>query len=356
MYTTMNLRKKVPAVFALVLTFCLLASLGTQSASLPQAEAAAAFAKGSDISWVPGMEAQGKVWYDKNGVKRDILRILKEDYQMNSVRIRVWVNPNMSDYGNGYMNADNAAKLAKRAKDLGLRVMLTLHYSDSWADPGQQNKPAAWKSLTFQGLMDNVWAHTVSVMNTMKSYGVTPEWVQVGNETNNGMLWDDGKASVSMKNYAWLVNTGHNAVKSVSSTTKTVVHLANGYDNATFRWNIGGLISNGAQFDVVAMSLYPTSTDWSTKNTQALANMNDMIASYGKEIMVSEVGMDYTQPAAAKSFVSDIKTKTRGLSNGKGLGVFYWEPEASPGYNGGYNKGAWGTNGRPTAALEGFLN
>ncbi|MFB5760601.1 glycoside hydrolase family 53 protein [Paenibacillus medicaginis] len=321
-----------------------------------RASAAPAFAKGTDISWVAGMEKQGYTWKDKRGVQKDVLQILRDDYQINSVRIRVWVNPNMNDYANGYMNADKAAELAARAKKLGMSVMLTLHYSDSWADPGQQNKPYAWRSFTFQQLMDAVWAHTVYVMNTMKEHGVTPDWVQIGNETNNGMLWEDGKASVNMKNYAWLVNTGHNAVKSVSSSTKTIVHLANGFDNSLFQWNIGGLVSNGAHFDIIGMSLYPSASDWSTKVTQTVSNANNMITTYGKPVMITEIGMDYNQPAAAKSFISDIKSKIRGIAGSKGLGVFYWEPEAVPGYNDGYNKGAWQADGKPTIALEGFLN
>ncbi|MFB5265822.1 arabinogalactan endo-beta-1,4-galactanase [Paenibacillus enshidis] len=318
--------------------------------------AAPAFAKGADISWVAGMEKQGYTWKDKRGVQKDVLQILRDDYQINSVRIRVWVNPNMNDYANGYMNADKAAELAARAKKLGMSIMLTLHYSDSWADPGQQNKPYAWRNFTFQQLMDAVWAHTVYVMNTMKQHGVTPDWVQIGNETNNGMLWEDGKASVNMKNYAWLVNTGHNAVKSVSSSTKTIVHLANGFDNSLFQWNIGGLVNNGANFDIIGMSLYPFASDWSTKVTQTVSNANNMIATYGKPVMITEIGMDYNEPAAAKSFISDMKSKIRGIAGGKGLGVFYWEPEAVPGYNDGYNKGAWQADGKPTIALEGFLN
>lgn len=320
-----------------------------------QVSAAPTFAKGADISWIAGMEAQGYKWKDKNGTQRDILNILKNDYQINSVRIRVFVNPS-SDYGNGYMNMDRAAALALRAKNAGMSVMLTLHYSDSWADPGKQTKPAAWKNYTFQQLMDAVWNHTVAVMNAMKSKGVTPDWVQIGNETNNGMLWEDGKASVSMKNYAWLVNTGNNAVKSISSGTMTIVHLANGYDNSLFVWNIGGLISNGATFDMIGMSLYPTASDWSTKVTQTISNANNMISRYGKPIMITEIGMDYNQPAAAKSFIADIKTKVRNISGAKGAGVFYWEPAATPGYNGGYNKGAWQADMKPTIALDGFLN
>lgn len=338
-------------VVALLLALTLL----SPAASPDRAVAAPAFAKGADISWIAGMEAQGYKWKDKNGVQRDIIDILKNDYQINSVRIRVFVNPS-SNYGNGYMNKDRAAALAQRAKNAGMSVMLTLHYSDSWADPGKQTKPAAWSGYTFQQLMDAVWNHTRDVMTAMQSKGVTPDWVQIGNETNDGMLWNDGKASVNMKNYAWLVNTGHNAVKSISSATKTIVHLANGYDNAVFVWNIGGLVANGATFDVIGMSLYPSSSDWSSKVTQTISNANNMISRYGKPIMITEIGMDYNQPSAAKSFVSDIKTKVRNISGGKGLGVFYWEPAATPGYNGGYNKGTWQADMKPTIAMEGFLN
>ena len=342
-------------VFAmLILLSSLLYPFG--SVGLGAASAAPAFAKGADISWVAGMEAQGMTWKDKKGVRRDILQILRDDYQINSVRIRVWVNPDMKDYASGYMNAEKAAELAQRAKKLGMSVMLTLHYSDSWADPGQQNKPYAWRSFTFTQLMDAVWSHTVYVMNTMKSKGVTPDWVQIGNETNNGMLWEDGKASVNMKNYAWLVNTGNNAVKSVSSSTKTIVHLANGDNGSVLNWNIGGLIDNGAQFDLIGLSLYPSPSDWQGKVDQTVTNANSLIAKYGKGIVISEIGMEYNEPAASKAFISAIKTKVRNIGGGKGTGVFYWEPAATPGYNQGYNKGAWQADGKPTSALEGFIN
>lgn len=344
------MRKKISCILAFVLSLSLLPI----HVSPESADAAPAFAKGADISWVPGMEAQGYVWRDRYGRERDIVRILRDDYQINSVRIRVFVHPN-NDYGNGYMNAERAADLAKRASDLGLSVMLTLHYSDSWADPGKQVKPAAWEHYSFQELMDEVWNYTRQVMFTMRDRGVTPDWVQIGNETNNGMLWEDGRASTNMRNYAWLINTGHQAVKLVSPSTKTVVHLANGYDNELFRWNIGGLIDNGANFDVIAVSLYPSHENWQAINEQALVNMKDMIDRYGKEIVVSEVGMDYDRETEAKQFIADIIGKTRSLPGGRGLGVFYWEPQAYPGYNGGYNKGAWKRDGTPTAAMDGFI-
>ncbi|KAF6606082.1 glycosyl hydrolase 53 family protein, partial [Paenibacillus sp. EKM208P] len=94
-------------------------------------------------------------------------------------------------------------------------------------------------------------------------------------------------------NYAWLVNTGNNAVKSVSSSTKTIVHLANGDNGSVLNWNIGGLIDNGAQFDLIGLSLYPSPTDWQGKVDQTITNANNLIAKYGKGIVISEIGMEY---------------------------------------------------------------
>jgi len=312
---------------------------------------AATFAKGADVSWLPQMEAKGYKFYNDSGTQQDALQILK-DHGINSVRIRLWVNPSSDPY-NGHCSTGDGVALAKRAKNLGLRIMLDFHYSDSWADPGKQTKPAAWKSLSFNDLMTKTYDYTYSTLNTFKSSGITPEWVQVGNETNNGMLWDDGKASTNMKNFAWLVNCGYNATKAVFSSAKVIVHLSNGYDNSLFRWMFDGLKSNGAKYDVIGMSLYPSTGDWSSKDSQCLTNMKDMVSRYGKEIMICEVGMDYSSAQTSKSFIKDIISKTKSLSGSKGLGVFYWEPEA---YNwNGYSKGAWDpSTKRPTAALDAF--
>jgi len=77
--------------------------------------------------------------------------------------------------------------------------------------PGKQTKPAAWAKYDFNGLMKAVYDYTYDVMSALKANGITPEWVQVGNETNNGMLWEDGKATNSMRNFAWLINCGYDA-------------------------------------------------------------------------------------------------------------------------------------------------
>ncbi len=343
------MRKSPKNIFKLFICLALLLSISFNWGQHKPAEAAATFAKGADVGWLSEMESYNWAFYNDSGVKQDVLQTLK-DHGMNSIRLRVWVNPSIN-----FSNKADVVKQAVRAQKLGFRIMIDFHYSDTWADPANQAKPAAWTSKSFTDLKTAVYDHTYDVLNTLKSNGVTPEWVQVGNETNNGMLWADGKASVSMSNFAALINSGYNAVKAVSSTSKVIVHLSNGYDNALFRWMFDGLKTNGAKYDVIGMSLYPTTSNWSTLNAQTLTNMNDMVARYGKEVMISEVGMDVSAPATAKAFLTDIISKTKSVTGGKGLGVFYWEPECYGTWY-SYTKGAFDSTGKPTIALDAFIN
>jgi arabinogalactan endo-1,4-beta-galactosidase len=312
-----------------------------------QKSSAQQFARGADIGWLSEMEASGRIFYDKNGQQKDPLDILSE-YCINSIRLRVWVNP-----ANGYSGQADVINLAKRASTKGFRTMIDFHYSDHWADPGKQTKPAAWANYSANQLSQAVYNHTYTVLNALKEAGVAPEWVQIGNETNNGMLWEEGRATNSMANYATFVTSGHNAAKEVFPSTITIVHVANGFDNELFRWNIGGLIDNGAKFDAIGMSLYPEPNNWQTLNDQCLTNMKDMVTRYNKKILITEIGMSVSAELAAKSFVEDIINKNMSLANNMGLGVFWWEPLA---YNWrGYDKVAWKNNGRPTEAMDGFL-
>jgi arabinogalactan endo-1,4-beta-galactosidase len=284
-----------------------------------------AFAKGADIGWLAQMEATGYHFYDADGSEKDCLQLLK-DRGINTIRLRVWVNPS-SNKTDGHCSKDETVAMAVRAHNMGMRIMIDFHYSDSWADPSKQTKPAAWASHTFSGLLDDVYNHTYEVLHALQSAGVTPEWVQIGNETNDGMLWPDGKASTNMANFASLISAGYDAVKSVSATSQVIVHISNGYDASLFKWMFMGLTSNNAKFDIIGMSLYPSASDWSTKNQQTLTNMTSLIATFNKKVMVVEVGMPANDPSTSKSFLTDIITKTKGVAKGKGLGVFYWEPQ-----------------------------
>lgn len=305
------------------------------------------FAKGADVSWVTQMEADNIKFYSSDGQVKECMQLMK-DLGMNTIRLRVWVNP-----ANGWNGKADVVAKAVRAKNLGLRIMIDFHYSDSWADPGQQNKPAAWASQDFATLKTSVALHTTDVLTALKQAGVTPEWVAVGNETNDGMLWPDGKASTNMGQFAQLINSGYDASKAVFPSAKVIVHISNGFDNGLFRWMFDGLTANGARYDVIGMSLYPTVANWSALTAQCLTNMNDMVTRYGKEVMVCEVGMPWDSPADSKAFLVDILAKVRSVNGGKGLGVLYWEPEAYNNWQ-GYTLGAFDNSGKPTSAMSAF--
>ena len=326
------------------------ARLAAAAFLLPAAFSDAAVVKGADVSWTSEIEANGYSYYNRSGVKKDILAIMKEQ-GMTAVRFRVWINPSQGWY-NG--TQDVVAK-AQRAKAAGLSVMIDFHYSDSWADPGKQTKPGAWSGYTFQQLMDAVWNSTRYTLQALKDVGVTPVWVQVGNETNNGMLWNDGKANPNMKNYAWLTNTGYNATKSIFPNAKVIVHLANCWDNANFRWIFDGLKANGAQWDIIGASNYPTTksgTSWQNVNSMCLSNLNDMVSRYGTAVMITEIGVPWDNSSAA-TIVKDMVTKVGQVSGGKGQGIFYWEPEAFPGWS-GYTMGGMDNNKKATAVWDAF--
>ncbi len=306
-----------------------------------------AFAKGADISWITEMESSGKKFYDSTNAQKEILSVLK-GVGMNVVRLRVWVNPS-----GGWNNKADVLAKAIRAKNLGLLIMIDFHYSDTWADPGNQTKPAAWMGKNISELKLALAAHTTDVLTALKSAGISPEWVQVGNETNDGMLWPEGKASTNMNVFTQFVNAGYDAVKSVFPSSKVIVHISNGWDNGLFRWIFDGIKNNGGKWDVIGMSLYPTPSNWTVINAQALANMNDLVARYGKEVMVVEVGMSWDSPNECHSFLTDIISKTKSISGNKGLGVLYWEPEAYNNWN-GYTLGAFDNTGKPTKALNAF--
>ncbi|QNH13967.1 glycosyl hydrolase 53 family protein [Xanthomonas sp. SI] len=326
--------KSMCAWLALLLLACLCAPAAAQS-----------FAKGADVSWIDQQESSGRVFRNAAGANTDFFALLKGS-GVNAVRLRVWVNPK-----DGWCDGADVLNMANRAKAQGMQIMIDFHYSDSWADPGQQTKPAAWSGDAFSKLLSDVYAHTSGILSYLKSNGINVSWVQVGNEINSGMLWPDGKTP-NFGNLAQLINSGYNASKSVYPNAKVVVHLANGYDNATFRWFFDGLKSAGGKWDVVGMSHYPSSSGWQSANTQIASNMRDMVARYGADVIVSEVGMDWQQDAATRAMLADLVAKTRAVG-AHGLGVFYWEPDAYPGWQ-GYTKGAVNNNGQLTQALSAF--
>ncbi|PTN10619.1 arabinogalactan endo-1,4-beta-galactosidase [Mangrovibacterium marinum] len=305
------------------------------------------FAKGADVSWLTEMESDGVLFYDANGKQTECMHLLR-DLGMNSIRLRVWVDP-----ADGWCNKQDVLVKAWRAQQLGMRIMIDFHYSDSWADPGKQNKPAAWEDLSFDDLKTAVADHTTEVLTLLQENNIAPEWVQVGNETGNGMLWDEGKASENMAQYAALNNAGYDAVKAVFPDALVIVHLQNGYDNSHYRWLFDGLEANGGKWDVIGMSLYPTADNWETLTDETITNMNDMISRYETQVMVCETGMPWDDAETSYAFLSNLIAQCKAIADDQCLGVLYWEPQAYSGWN-AYTLGAFDESGKPTVALDAF--
>lgn len=303
------------------------------------------FARGADVSWLTEMESNGIKFYDANGKSTDCLYLLRS-IGMNAIRLRVWVNPE-----NGWCNQSDVVAKAYRAAKLGFRIMIDFHYSDTWADPSKQTKPVSWANLSLSDLKTAVSNHTTAVLNALKNVGVTPEWVQVGNETTNGMLWDDGKASDNMAQYAALNNAGYDAVKAVFPNALVIIHLDSGDKQSQYTWMFDGLKSNGAKWDVIGMSLYPEKDTYTSLTTNCVANIKYLISRYSCKVMLCEVGMAQSEADVCKTWLTSLVTQIKPINNC--LGVFYWEPESYGTWK-SYGKGAFDDSGKPTVALDAF--
>lgn len=307
------------------------------------------FVKGADIGWVTEMEASGIKFYNSAGVATDCFKLMK-DLGMNSIRLRVWVNPK-----DGYCNMQDVLVKAVRANNLGMRIMIDFHYSDWWADPSKQNKPAAWANYNFDQLKQAVKDHTVEVLNLLKSNNIPVEWVQVGNETNTGMLWPDGQVvNNDFTKYAQLNNAGYDAVKLVYPKALVIVQHGSGYTASACDWLYSGLKAAGGKWDIIGLSVYPfwAGTTWQECNVNALNNMNSLVTKFSSPVMIVETGYSYDKPDEGYLFLKDLIAKTKQVVNGKGLGVMYWEPECNSWND--YKLGSFDQSGKPTKALDAF--
>ena len=312
------------------------------------------FAKGADVGWLSQMEATGYRFYDADGTEKNGLQLLK-DRGMNTIRLRVFVNPS-NDRINGHCSKDETVAMAVRAKNLGMRIMIDFHYSDTWADPAHQTKPAAWANHTFSTLLTDVYNHTFEVLTALKTAGVTPEWVQVGNEIPGGMLWPEGNYT-NFGQLAQLLNKGYDATKAIDPTIKVIIHIDQGNNNSRFRWFFDNARTNNVKYDVIGLSYYPywLNSDYTVTIADLQNNLNDMVTRYNKEVMVVEVGGDYTLVQNTKDMLTATINAVKNVPNQKGLGVIYWEPEGEKTWS-GYQLNCWQSNGKPSTALDAFRN
>lgn len=319
------------------------------------------FIKGMDISSLMELENLGAKFYDADGDERDLLSVLQE-YGTNAVRLRMWNNPYSPEgepYGGGTNDMATTIALARRARDRGMYILLDLHYSDFWADPGKQIKPKAWADFTGKRLEYAVQDYTVAMLRNLRAEGVVPDMVQVGNELSNGLLWPDGKRP-NYENITLFVNAGIRGVRSMDGDIPIMIHLDNGGNNELYReWFDNYFENDGMDFEIIGLSYYPF---WHGSLADLEYNMKDLAKRYHKEMIVAEVSMGYTMEDYAKyeklepekrkgmatkpslvkgidypmtkkgqaDFMQDLMTRIVRLPDGLGRGFFYWEPAWLP--------------------------
>jgi arabinogalactan endo-1,4-beta-galactosidase len=299
--------------------------------------------RGVDISSLPQVEDYGGLFYNDVGQQQDIFQILA-DHSINYVRLKLWHTP-----ANGYNNLARVKAMATRVKSADMGFLLNIHYSDTWADPGKQYKPAAWQDLNYDQLKTEVYSYTKGVITELKDQGTEPDVVQIGNEIPNGMLWDDGKLGGpgdSFTGLAGLLKAGIDGVKDAGGSARIMLHLDKGGDNKLYRWWFDNVIAEGVEFDVIGLSFYPY---WHGKLADLSDNLDDLAYRYNKEMIVVEIAYPYTladqdgfvnmisqedqlvagYPATVEGQADWLRELMKVVANapqGLGKGVFYWEP------------------------------
>jgi arabinogalactan endo-1,4-beta-galactosidase len=313
------------------------------------------FIKGADVSSLQEVENHGGV-FRENGSKRDLLDILKH-HGFNYARLRIWNNSEA-----GYCGLDSTLVMAARVNAKGLRLLLDFHYSDTWADPGKQTKPASWVGLDFDALKDSMYAYTHRVIARLKAQNTLPDMVQIGNEMTCGMLWDDGRVCGAFdtqrqwENLAELISEGIRAVHDASGdsdSVRIVIHIDRGGDTGGSEWFFDHLLAHGVDFDVIGLSYYPW---WHGTLAELGANLDTLALRYGRDIIVAETAYPWTlawhdnvdnivglpgqllpgypaSPDGQERFLEDLIGLVARTPEGRGLGIFYWEPGyiSSPG-------------------------
>lgn len=289
------------------------------------------FIRGADLSFLPEIRSAGAVFYDSAGQTKDALQIFKEN-GCNTVRLRLWHTPSGT-----HSNLAEVEAFAREIQSQGLKVLLDFHFSDTWTDPGKQAKPQAWKSVPDSLLDDSVYLYTRRMVRLIK-----PDYVQIGNEINGGLLWETGRISRPDAMVA-LLKSGVKAVRDELPAARIIIHFA-GIANSAWFFNL--LKEKGLDYDIIGLSYYPV---FHGKDLSLLeSTLTTLSSTHSKKIMLAELAYpftlswaDYTHNLvgeegqlvsgypATKEGQLDFLMKLRKMltDNPNGVGFCYWAPD-----------------------------
>ena len=334
------------------------------------------FLKGGDVSLLRAIAQAGGTWR-AGGRPTDPLAIFR-DAGCNTMRLRLFHTPN--GRGGVVNNLAYTKALGRRIKQAGFRLLLDFHYSDTWADPGHQVTPAAWKDLDPDALCRAVRAYTCDAVRALVEAGARPDIVQVGNEIGHGMLWPTGKPGASdeaFRRLADLVKAGIRGVREAEAPgppIRIMIHHQAGGSPGAVRWFFDRLAARGVAFDLIGLSYYP----WWHGTLQDLRETLAATARrYGKDIVLVETAYLYkpgrehgrkealreplagypASPSDQKAFLEEVLAIVRATPGGHGRGVLWWAPEviAAGGRARGYqDRALFDADGNALPALSAF--
>lgn len=271
----------------------------------------------------------------------------------NLIRIRVWVHPPA-----GYSDFASMLEMARRAKTARLKILLCLHLSDYWADPGKQFTPAAWANQDFPTLCNTVANYVTYLIEALQAQATPPYMVAVGNEISNGMLWPAGKVTTNPSQFTTLLKRGLAAAQ--EKGVATMVHINSGEKKQLVTWFMDLMVANNVYFDYLGLSFYPGDGALLSDLKVSLATA---AGRYNKPMVIAEVADYWTpspnSPGTQKSTLEELMKVVRAVPNGLGAGVCYWESgwlkpgEAYPGEGNYYwTRALWDEQGMPLPALR----
>ena len=303
---------------------------------------------GADISALATFEQHGAIYRDGKRAG-DAVAILRAQ-GVDCFRLRLFVAPD----GQGVVTNDlrYTLALAKRVKASGARLLLNLHYSDTWADPSKQFKPAAWEKLAMPELAAAVRTYTREVMATFIREGVAPDFVQLGNEISNGMLWPEGQVEFARRDdtAAWArlgelqraAFAGFAEALPAGVRPQTILHIESPDQLDRAVWFCEQATAAGLPFDIIGVSYYP---DWHGDIAALRTALNTLARTFRKPVLVVETAYPWKPdehwndrpnmnwpltPAGQKRFLREVAAAVREVPEELGAGICYWQPEAVP--------------------------
>ncbi|MFT3829895.1 MAG: glycosyl hydrolase 53 family protein [Opitutaceae bacterium] len=303
---------------------------------------------GADISSLATMEQHGAI-YREGRRPGDALEILRGQ-GLNCFRLRLFVAPDGKDVVTNDLAYTLA--LAKRVKATGAKLLLDIHYSDTWADPAKQFKPAAWADLAFPDLVARVQTYTTATLQAFVREGAAPDFVQLGNEITNGLLWPDGRVEYATRDEAtgWsrlgellrVAHAGLAAAFPAGGRPRSILHIESPHQLERALWFCREATAARVPFDMIGVSYYP---EWHEGLPQLRRALDELARTFGKPLLVVETAYPWKNdehwqgrphltwpltPAGQKRFMRDVVDAVRATSGGLGVGVVYWNPEGVP--------------------------